>query len=394
LDKLGHLETSGGRYTIAQARNSRYYLAAINQDIDRAIGMAPDFGNRPQVQLFPGDPTVQDLGNGMSRLTYRLDKLVGVASSVFGNRFEYEELATLHVDVPNESAAALQQYIRVLIEQVREFDLLDEKERERALAEFALRVVPFGSLSIDVNHDNLSAQNIKTAGLDALLTFGPMALARPLRVAGVAGGVAERSVAASYRTVLRGNSETVATTFGERAASVADGGFTNLGNARVSTLVPDGLTSNGLHTVSDPISINVGMFNGFWRRLAPAEISPPPQSVLQNFTPEGVTTQVVDPLGNQPFLEFWRVAGGTAADAGSWMSRTRPISRLQAIEIFALPPGATAEGLVRVRVPVGQVFHEGKALGQFGHLGLGNQIYVPPDRWLLEWFEFVGALPE
>lgn len=68
LDNLGHLETSGGRYTIAQTRNSRYCLTAINQDVDQAIGMATNFGNRAQVQLNPGDPTAQNLGNGLSRL--------------------------------------------------------------------------------------------------------------------------------------------------------------------------------------------------------------------------------------------------------------------------------------------------------------------------------------
>jgi hypothetical protein len=44
---------------------------------------------------------------------------------------------------------------------------------------------------------------------------------------------------------------------------------------------------------------------------------------------------------------------------------------------LSLPPGNTAEKLVEIRVPKGTVIYEGAAAPQFGHLGGGNQVYIP-----------------
>ena len=57
-------------------------------------------------------------------------------------------------------------------------------------------------------------------------------------------------------------------------------------------------------------------------------------------------------------------------------------------ELALLPEwGNTATRLIRVRVPVGQVFYEGAAAAQGDLLGQGNQIWLP--RIESSWFVYV-----
>ena len=180
--------------------------------------------------------------------------------------------------------------------------------------------VPFGTLAADINDHTVGEETLKRTATDAVLTFTPMLLARPLRVGATAlatgAAAGERVAIAEYASVLRGGTANVATDFAADAAAATDGSFTNLGDKFIPILPTQGLSASSgavsLNTASDAISVNVGEFTGFWERLGPLDLQPPPDSVAANFSGglTRITEEVVDPLGNQPYIELWRVAGG------------------------------------------------------------------------------------
>lgn len=406
FDKIGSIETTGGHFGIVQRTDNKYYISQIGHDFKEPLAKTAKAAklSNGQVRLsLKQDPTIADIGNGMSRITYVLEQR---EVSFFENLpvATYTDLGTYTVTVPTAHATAWVQYIKLLVDELKTLDDLAELQNDAAFLNFALRAVPFGTLAGDINDHTLGMSTIKSTAVDAMLVFSPMLLARPLRVGataistGVSAG--ERVAVAEYSSVLRGGTSDVATTFGGDAASASDGTFTNLGNPYIPKLPTAALSATSgdvtLSTAGDAISVNVGQFDGFWRRLGPLDLQPPPQSVAQNFVDGigGITEEVVDPLSNQPYIDFWRVAGGTASDAGSWVTRIAPTSASEARASLALLPewGNTATRLIRVRVPVGRVFYEGAAAPQGALPGLGNQIWLPQID--PSWYVYVEELPQ
>ncbi|HLA85743.1 MAG TPA: RHS repeat-associated core domain-containing protein, partial [Thermoguttaceae bacterium] len=74
---------------------------------------------------------------------------------------------------------------------------------------------------------------------------------------------------------------------------------------------------------------------------------------------------------------LYRTYGGSSGQLGSYWSRTAPQGPLQASMDLALPPGNTAQNVLRITVPKGTVIYEGSAATNFGRLGGGNQVFVP-----------------
>jgi hypothetical protein len=107
-------------------------------------------------------------------------------------------------------------------------------------------------------------------------------------------------------------------------------------------------------------------------RFGPHTQGPLPPNVANNFR-GGNYTQTV----TQGEITLFRVYGGTAKQMGPWWSRSQPSGPLQVKMDMALPPGNTAQNLVRIRVPAGTTICEGPAGANFGHLGGGNQVYIP-----------------
>lgn len=96
------------------------------------------------------------------------------------------------------------------------------------------------------------------------------------------------------------------------------------------------------------------------------------QEVISSYKGSHYATTVLD----QDVI-LTRVYGGTSSELGSFWSRTTYSSAGRAQQYLALPPGNTAENVVRIRVPAGTTIFEGKAASAFGKLGGGNQVYIP-----------------
>lgn len=215
--------------------------------------------------------------------------------------------------------------------------------------------------------------------------------------------------------MLRGGTADVATDFGAKAASIADGGFTNLGNIHVPTLPTSEVTSSisgvSVRTVSDAISVNVSEFNGFWEGLSPANV---------RLTTRGVddATQVATSFLNEVFtpkvlLEdkvFYRIYGlwetppvegwVGASMRGRFLSEVQFSSAAEAREFLALKGEFNAATrIAEARVPRGTVIWEGRAAPQPSDLltlhtypGGGSQIFLSHEELLKATFTDLGLL--
>jgi hypothetical protein len=101
-------------------------------------------------------------------------------------------------------------------------------------------------------------------------------------------------------------------------------------------------------------------------------------------TPAVLTTETV----------FYRVWGEGSGRVSSYITRNRPDSRLKAIIDLALAPefNNSAIWISEVRVPAGVPIYEGLVASVGSLRGQGNQVYVPFEWLVDEWFGLPTAL--
>jgi hypothetical protein len=86
---------------------------------------------------------------------------------------------------------------------------------------------------------------------------------------------------------------------------------------------------------------------------------------------------------------MYRVWGEEAGRVGSYLTRTRPASRAQAMQDLALDPewGNSRVWVSEVRVPAGVPIYEGTAEALGSLRGGGNQVFIPREWLVDEWFQ-------
>jgi hypothetical protein len=276
-------------------------------------------------------------------------------------------------------------------------------------------------LATDINDHTVGEESIKRAALDAILTFTPALLARPVRVAatvaGAAAGAGERVVLAEYGSVLRGGVSDVATNFGADAAAATDGSFTNLGNVFIPKLptAPLSTTSGtvSLNTAGDAISVNVGEFNGFWRQLSPAMVdlrtlarsSGDYDNIIAAATDDGWTARVItqDEVAYRIYGRWPEDAANGLAGRGSDM-----VGRFASPYQFASLADARASlalldefnagtQIAQVRLSPGTIVFQSRVAPQTGALvptqsltGGGLQLFIPDQYISLDTFVDLG----
>ncbi|SMC29643.1 hypothetical protein SAMN02745134_03964, partial [Clostridium acidisoli DSM 12555] len=127
-------------------------------------------------------------------------------------------------------------------------------------------------------------------------------------------------------------------------------------------------------------------------KYSPVNPGPLKQSVAETFTGASYTKTVLT-----EDTTVYRVYGGDANQAGSYMSRTPQNGGIQSQIDLALKPewGNSTEYVTEVKVPKGTVIYEGTAapqtlnetIGGTGQLiGGGNQVYIPWEELNPKWF--------
>lgn len=111
------------------------------------------------------------------------------------------------------------------------------------------------------------------------------------------------------------------------------------------------------------------------------DVGPLPDVVAKTFKAGSYTGKVL----TEPTV-LYRVYGGDSGQLGSYWSRTEPIGPLQSKMDLALPPGNTAEAVVKIEVPAGTKIFEGTAEASFGYLGGGSQVYINnvSESWIVQ----------
>ena len=121
-------------------------------------------------------------------------------------------------------------------------------------------------------------------------------------------------------------------------------------------------------------------------RYGAHEVGPLADDVARTFRGGSYTESTVSEA-----TTFYRVYGGKAGPAGSYLTRIKPSGSLQATLDSALNPawGNTASRVAEIRVPAGTKIYEGAAAPQRipggSLLGGGNQVYIPrvPNSWVV-----------
>ena len=128
-----------------------------------------------------------------------------------------------------------------------------------------------------------------------------------------------------------------------------------------------------------------GFVNG-WRALKVSDV-PLPAAIRATFKEEKAVASVLDKE-----TVFYRVAGGPSGRVGSFLTKTRPTSSVEAVKALALKgEWNDAAHLVEVRLPKGTIIWEGAAKNQgVGLPGGGTQIWLSPDQLSEAWFSLIS----
>lgn len=111
-----------------------------------------------------------------------------------------------------------------------------------------------------------------------------------------------------------------------------------------------------------------------------------PSSVRSTFRVGTAVGRVLD-----EDIVLYRVFGGKAGRAGSYLTSVKPKSAAETIRKLALDPdwGNSAVHLVEVRVPQVTVIWEGSARHQGELRGGGSQIWISPEQLVDDWFRVI-----
>jgi hypothetical protein len=426
FDSMGYVETNAGRFRVVQSNDNKYYLSQIGHSFSAAVssvGATNLPGGKAWVQLAGEGPTISDAGNGMSNITYTLQRVEMDYSESGGRTTTYKDLGTHDLLVPAGQAAAWKQYINLLVEELGTLDDLSVLKGDAALFNFALRAVPFGTLAGDSNDHTLSGETAKHTTFDAVLTFSPMLLARPLRagitVVGAATAASERVIEAEIPSVLRGGTTEIATDFGVGATPGADGTFTNLGNPYLAELPTGSVSASSggvtVSTAGEGIHIEVGELNGFWRQVGPAQVNlrtlARSASDYQDVVLKSALHEDWVPIVLEKTTTYPRVYGIWPADAtngfagqgaglvGRYLSTTTFSSADAARASLAILDDFNAATRIgEATLPPGTVVFESIVAPQTSLVtgqtlsGGGIQILLPDDYLLPSFFKDIGPL--